>query len=313
MAKLRKWEQATTHWPSVRGLQIGTGKQLGISGREGLPDPASECLGATGEARHLWPDLTAIARTVEGEVIPRMLLAHKAAPGTAYRRGGNGREIEREDVAAMLELVLSSDDRVAIEYCHQVHEEGASLETIFIDLLSAVARELGELWDSDQRDFAEVTIGLWRLQAALREFSPAFGDDTSDRTGAGRAALLAAAPGDQHTFGVAMVSDFFRRAGWDVSAFTKGTAEELEALVRTRWFDLVGLSCGTESQVSSIGSLIHSLRHTSKNGHLAIMVGGQLFAEDPELASRVGADATASDARQAPLQAENLLLLMAAR
>ena len=43
------------------------------------------------------------------------------------------------------------------------------------------------------------------------------------------------------------------------------------------------------------------------------MVGGRVFAEKPELAGLVGADATATDGRQAALQAETLLALLATR
>jgi hypothetical protein len=37
------------------------------------------------------------------------------------------------------------------------------------------------------------------------------------------------------------------------------------------------------------------------------MVGGQLFAEQPDLAEQVGANAIASDARSAPTMARSLL------
>ena len=43
------------------------------------------------------------------------------------------------------------------------------------------------------------------------------------------------------------------------------------------------------------------------------MLGGRVLVEDPQLALQVGADATAADARQAPVQAERLLHLLAQR
>jgi methanogenic corrinoid protein MtbC1 len=43
------------------------------------------------------------------------------------------------------------------------------------------------------------------------------------------------------------------------------------------------------------------------------MVGGSLIAKNPELAIQVGADATGKDARQAVMQAENLVGMFARR
>jgi methanogenic corrinoid protein MtbC1 len=51
------------------------------------------------------------------------------------------------------------------------------------------------------------------LQQLLRELSAAFEAETLPRL---RSAVLVTAPGDQHTFGVFILQEFFRRAGWDV-------------------------------------------------------------------------------------------------
>ena len=51
---------------------------------------------------------------------------------------------------------------------------GASVETLYLDLLAPTARHLGDLWDADVCDFTEVTVGLGRLQQVLHELSPAF-------------------------------------------------------------------------------------------------------------------------------------------
>jgi hypothetical protein len=55
------------------------------------------------------------------------------------------------------------------------------------------------------------------------------------------------------------------------------------------------------------------MRRASRNPALGVLVGGRVFVERPELVALVGADATASDARQAALQAESLRRLMAGR
>jgi methanogenic corrinoid protein MtbC1 len=58
-----------------------------------------------------------------------------------------------------------------------------------------------------------------------------------------------------------------------------------------------------------LSSLIGALRAASLNPSIGVMVGGQLFAAHPERAGAVGADATAADASQAVVQAEELVAL----
>jgi len=123
----------------------------------------------------------------------------------------------------------------------------------------------------------------------------------------GRRALLAPARGDQHTFGLAMASDFFRRAGWAVWDLPTASNGDLARLVRREWFAVVGFSVSCERWLDAARSAIRAIRGASSNGALSVMVGGPLFLNHPELAAGVGADATASDAQQAVLQAQGLL------
>ena len=58
---------------------------------------------------------------------------------------------------------------------------------------------------------------------------------------------------------------------------------------------------------------IRALRRASRNRAIGVLVGGPLFIDHPELVARVGADATAIDGGQAPIQAQNLLALLARR
>jgi hypothetical protein len=44
-----------------------------------------------------------------------------------------------------------------------------------------------------------------------------------------------------------------------------------------------------------------------------VMVGGAVLCRQPELALHMGADATGQDGRQAALQAENLVNMLASR
>ena len=168
------------------------------------------------------------------------------------------------------------------------------------------ARQLGHLWTEDLCFFTDVTIGLGRLQRMMRELSPAFGTEVAHPPN-GRRVLLVRAPGEQHSFGLSMVAEFFRRAGWEVAAGGEGADADPITAVRREWFDVVGFSAGSEARLDWLPSCIAAVRRASVHPDIAVLVGGPVFTLRPQLARQLGADATASDGSEAPGLAESLL------
>jgi methanogenic corrinoid protein MtbC1 len=254
--------------------------------------------------------MSRLVRTIEGEIIPRLMLAHRGGavePSTAGAVGSPA--ASGSDVALMARLVLKQDPSEALAHLDALRKRGVPLDALYLELLAPAARYLGELWEADLCDFTEVTFGLWRLQQLVRELSPAFQHEAEFREH-DRRALLLPAPGEQHSFGLFMVAEFMRRAGWDVWAGPAVPLDELLSTLRSEPFAVVGLSVSCESRLDGLASCIHALRRASRNRRIGVMVGGQVFKERPELVALVGADATALDGRQACLQAEGLLHLL---
>ncbi len=267
--------------------------------------------GAVAEAEeHPEQRLERLVRTIDAEIIPRLVLARRAVPLSQIAVDADLRAPARDEIAEFARLVIAEDVSAALAYVVSLRGRGVALESVFLELLSPAARTLGDMWSEDQCDFADVTVGLWRLQQIVRELSPAFRSDT-DYGGQGRRVLLVPAPGEQHTFGVFMVAEFFRRAGWEVSAVPLASQSDLLSLVRNEWFAVVGLSVSCGVRLEGLAAAIHAIRRASRNGSIGVMVGGNAFVERPELVALVGADATAVDGRQATLQAEGLLSLLA--
>lgn len=148
-----------------------------------------------------------------------------------------------------------------------------------------------------------MTIGLSRLQQVLRQFSPA-SESEAEITEAGARVLLVPAPGEQHTFGIAMVEELLRRADWDVLS---GPHNDVADVVRHERFAVMGFSLSCEKRLEALAATIRSVRRASCNKHIGVMVGGRVFTEHPNLVVVAGADATAVDARQAIVQARTLI------
>jgi methanogenic corrinoid protein MtbC1 len=247
-----------------------------------------------------------LTRTIEAEIVPRLVLSRR---GTSARRAVptiRGGLPSSDAVAEFAEALLARDAAGAAAFVAEARARGTSLETLYLDLLAPAARRLGDLWTVDLCDFTDVTLGLWRLQHMLHELGPAFLSE-ANRHDYGRQVLLTPLPGEHHTFGLSMVAEFFRRGGWSVCSLPLAAIDDLAKAVRGEWFTLVGFSLGNESRLDQLASGIRLVRQASRNPALGIMVGGPVFIDHPELVARVGADVTAVDARQAPLQARNLV------
>ena len=70
---------------------------------------------------------------------------------------------------------------------------------------------------------------------------------------------------------------------------------------------LRSISVGVEARLDWLKSAISTLRQSSRNKGIGVMVGGPIFVAHPERADEVGADALAPDGREAPHMAEQLL------
>lgn len=249
--------------------------------------------------------LAVLSQAIEHEIIPRLMLAHRAPDECLSSIAATESPVSAEDVQAFAKLVLAPDENVAQACIEAMRLRGISVETIYLDLLAPVARYLGEQWELDLCDFTEVTIGLGRLQQVLRELSPAFGQ-TNHQT-SGRSVLLLPGPGEQHTFGLVMVAEFFRRAGWDVGGGPWEAGADPVLMVQREWFDVVGFSLGNETQVDELAACIARVRAAALNKSICIIVGGPIFIEHPEFVAYVNADAAATNGSHAPELAAQLV------
>ena len=254
---------------------------------------------------HSEAHLARLLKTIEGEVIPRLVLAHRTEAPAEPAPSTRSDAIGAEQVAEFTEIVLAQDVDVASIYIGEIGKRGGGVDEIFLDLLAPTARRLGEFWKQDRCSFMDVTIGLGRLQQLMRELSRTFRIDGGSLE-QGRRVLLVPTSGEQHNFGLLMVGEFLRRAGWDVTNEPAMSSHEVAAVVRSEWFTVVGFSLSREQSLEVLGAEIVEIREASRNDAIRVMVGGRVFVEHPEYFVTVGADAMALDGRQAVKEAEKL-------
>jgi methanogenic corrinoid protein MtbC1 len=247
---------------------------------------------------------------IEGEIIPRLLMAHASSDGRARPR--RVRAISADDAARFAHLPLRLEAASLLQEVDAFIADGATVETICLDLLAPAARKLGEMWESDDCDFLDVTMGLWRLQEVMREIaarSPAqHGGLTMPRS-----ALFSPMPGDNHNFGTLMIEEVFARGGWQSEALIKPERRELLDRLSRQPFDLVGLTLARDCPSAALANLIKAMRNVSANPNIIVLVGGRMINEDPGIAREVGADGTGADALAALEVANSLVETVPAR
>ncbi|MEN9772628.1 MAG: hypothetical protein RJA58_1271 [Pseudomonadota bacterium] len=245
-----------------------------------------------------------LVKTIEAEIIPRLMAAHQ-------EEGGDSVEaslcIRQEEVDQFTDIALRSESAICQNFVESIRNRGVPLQAIYLYLFAPAARKLDAMWVADQCDFTEITVALWRMQQVMYDLSPAFRNDQEQWGAHRRKIMLMPVPGSQHTLGILMVAEFFRRAGWSVWGEPAASRERLIEAVAEEYFDIAGISVGSESQLEGLPEFITELRRHSKNGQLVIMAGGPLLVHHPEIAAQIGADTTAADAEHAILEAERIV------
>jgi methanogenic corrinoid protein MtbC1 len=246
-----------------------------------------------------------LAQLISSRVIPQLLRLHNDVVPDAPQVDLLIEALApgRADIVGLTDIVLGDDLEAAVSYIMVLRDRGLAMETLFVELLEPTARHLGEMWDRDECDFIDVTLGVSRLQKLLAVFN---NSHTAPSLDSRRTVLMAMTPGDQHYFGVTMVERFLLASGWKVHTETAATAQEIAGAAQGRWFAVAGLTAGSAQMIESLRATIELLRKTSLNPDIGIMVGGPLFTADPSLAAEVGADATAPNAPAAVLIAQKL-------
>ena len=296
-----------------------TGTTDKLARRTPRPSPADASRPVTGRA----PDHAAeparsqqlrtdqLLAAVESELIPRLLVSHSTevdAAGAAARDGGapvSGPWASPPEIARFARLCVEDTSDLLNRHVSKLLTRDVGLDAVYLHLIAPAARRLGDWWSSDEMSFVDVQLGLCRLHQLVCECGPI--GQRHDAEGDSFSILLSTVPGDQHTFGVTLAADFFRRRGWQVSNLAGLDRDFLLDRVAGSDYSAIGFSLHNDEFAARLPGLIRTVRERSLNPGVLVLVGGDYFARHPEEVALVGADLGADDAHQAVAIAESRL------
>jgi methanogenic corrinoid protein MtbC1 len=199
----------------------------------------------------------------------------------------------------LAELLIAADQAAALELIRELQATDPGTASLYATLFEPAARRLGDLWSEDICTEFEVTLGLARIQTAVR----LLGSDLVRRTARrlpGPAVLIAPEPGELHSLGAVLDSEVMWNVGWNPHCEYPADDHALEDIMAATWFDVLDLSLSTafrrEHWLPRLAKTIDAARHASRNPTLVVIVGGRVFADHVAVGAQVGADAASTTA-----------------
>lgn len=234
------------------------------------------------------------------ELLPESLVENLARE-VILRVASKGRDVEHvpqspseEEVRQLCLAFVAEDQSIAARMIADLRADGVRPEEIYLKQLAAAARMLGEMWLSDEMTFTQVTIGTGRMFAVMRGMRHLFEPVMSVHN---KAAIFAAVPGEDHTLGVHMAADIFRKDGWEIALKVGLDHDQLVAEIEQSPTSIVGLSISGEHSIEALSRLVVALHISCP--HAMLLVSGSNVAEVQPILSLMGLDGIAATIEEA--------------
>lgn len=249
-----------------------------------------------------------LSRLVKNVAIPRLL--------SRRQRVSAPLPLPSPRVGELADLLIAPDPTAAFELVRSLQAEADSLGALCASVLEPAARRLGDLWSSDDCSELDVTIGLCRLQTALRRTDTCHPPLAGGQAQAG-IVLVAPQPGERHMLGSVLDAEILWQAGWETHCEYPATDGALQEMLADTWFDALDLSMSLafrrDERLPRMAQTIRQARKASCNPMIRIVVGGRVFLEQPGTNAHIGADAESASAAGVEVQMDRVARARAGR
>lgn len=192
---------------------------------------------------------------------------------------------DRQAIVATAIALTSGSEADASSALEALDDPLHGLDWFLAERLGPIAKEIGDLWDSDKVSFLEATVGASRIYSYLR-----YRRRPTHRTDHGlrKSATFALVPGDMHTLGISSATDVFRARGWDITLLIGQSHEELSAQFETSKDLIFGFSAGSSHSLEALGRLVVAL--TVARPAAVVLVSGQVATDPTSVLALPGVD-----------------------
>lgn len=205
--------------------------------------------------------------------------------------------IDHDDACRLIEA-LGDPDRLSVDQrLSDMLASGITREVIADVYVPFVARAMGDAWCEDEMSFAEVTIGVARLQGLLRKLGPEWRADYCARAHA-PSVLIITQRDEFHTLGAMILSGKLRRLGVSTQLCVGIRPNEVGDRIRKVGFDMVMVSAAKGEGLDSIRRLVDAAKRSVDPAPFVVL-GGSVLDTDLDIRRITGADAATCDPSEA--------------
>jgi len=213
----------------------------------------------------------------------------RPAIDTIWSGPGDRRPASEADAAVLDRLeagLLSSDPDGAGQALDAMAAWGIPAEEVADLYVPAMARRLGLRWHRDELSFAQVTIGMSRLQRLVRDIVAEFETDRCVGREVGSLLLIVPEP-EQHTLGAILLCGQLRRRGLSVRLWLGFRPADAVDALSSGSYDGVFVSASRSYSLENLQDVIKSLGDAALSA-LPVCIGGS-FTEPLQLPREVEA------------------------
>lgn len=201
-------------------------------------------------------------------------------------------KLDEEEVNKLTNLLLDSQEG-SFEFAITILKtHGASINYIVLELIPEIARRFGKQWEDDSLSFADVSMGVSKLERAIHKLDYLFQANQLDRQ-QNKAIFISGFPGSQHSLGSLIFGNFLTFCGWQVHRPNQTNIDSIVYGVSSKILQAIAISVSTNRQLEQLPSLIDLLRQKSQNPKIIVLVGGPLYNRAPEAFDHIEAEVKA--------------------
>ena len=239
-------------------------------------------------------EISHLSLLIDREIIPRLQMTFPSPTPDVEEVAAPARP--EYDVERFLSVLRSGEVEEAFSFIENLRDSEHDLIQIYRHLLAPAAQRLGEMWEQDECNFADVTIAVTKMRHMAIATAPLFPIHSFEEEGReAPSILITTVPGEQHTMGLHLAVESFRSEGWTVWSGMPRSTSELIDLVAQEHYDVIGLSISADRNLSLLAEAIVDARRASINDGVKIVIGGGIAAHAPDKLEALNVDLVAGE------------------
>lgn len=200
--------------------------------------------------------------------------------------------LDEKEINRITQLLLDTEEGAFELAITVLKTHGASINYIVLELIPEIAKKLGKQWEDDTLSFAEVSIGVGKLERAIHKLDYLFQASQLEKR-QNKSIVISPFPDSQHSLGTLILSNFFTHSGWQVYRPANNGLHSIIHEIESKHHHVLAISISTYEQLHELPGLIQLLKEKSNNPQIIVLIGGPLYNKSPEKFNHIQADVKA--------------------